>query len=95
MAKGPEVRESKRLWGVEGGWGRLWQWPRSQETGGEQPRALQDLPARVQEHRLYPQGSKSLFVLQHLNTLILILFDIEKYKEESKIGLKSHHPDIS
>lgn len=94
-AKGPELRESKGLWGVESSWGWPWQGPRSRETG-EEAAADAEGPPRASSGAwtLSPGQRKFLFVLQHLNTLILILFD-RKVQRRKPIGLTSHPPDIS
>lgn len=89
MAGGPEAREGKGLWGVEGGWSRLWWRPRSQEASREAASGAAGPPSTSSgAWTLSPRQRKFLFVLQHLNTLIWILFDIGKYKEENQIGLK-------
>lgn len=75
---------------MESSWGWPWQGPRSRETG-EEAAADAEGPPRASSGAwtLSPGQQKFLFVLQHLNTLILILFDIEKYKEENQLAL---HP---
>lgn len=87
-------QERARLWGAEGGWAGC--------DGDPGVRAAHTLLHRASQHKFRNQNfiprpgqQKFLFVSQHLNTSILILFDIGKYKEENKIDVKSHHPDIS